>query len=265
MQLDDSKIDPSAGTPEEQQGYLNAVESEVSKNADSFIEKDHKNALRKSFVLGLTCGLLLTFLTVIAAQRLREWAFAILPHNTIAVNEHSDQVTALRRETLNLERRVTGLKQRFTNLTPSVPYIIINTSDNRFTLKAGNKTLHEGFCSTGSYTILKAADNSEKWVFKTPRGMLRVHNKIVDPVWRMPDWAFIEEGMAVPAPYASERYERGVLGDYALDIGDGYLIHGTLYQRYLGMPVTHGCIRLGDKELEVVYKTLSLNSKVFIY
>ncbi len=103
------------------------------------------------------------------------------------------------------------------------------------------------------------------WIFQTPRGMLRVQNKLVNPIWRMPDWAFIEEGLPVPPPYAPERYEKNVLGDYALDLGHGYLIHGTLYQRFLGMPVTHGCVRLGDQELEIVYHTLDIGSKVYIY
>ena len=40
------------------------------------------------------------------------------------------------------------------------------------------------------------------------------------------------------------------LGDYALALGDGYLIHGTIYKRFLGMPVTHGCVRLNDEDLE---------------
>jgi lipoprotein-anchoring transpeptidase ErfK/SrfK len=56
-----------------------------------------------------------------------------------------------------------------------------------------------------------------------------------------------------------------VLGEYALELGDGYLIHGTLYKRMLGMPVTHGCVRLGDEDLRVVYRNLQIGSKVFIY
>jgi len=56
-----------------------------------------------------------------------------------------------------------------------------------------------------------------------------------------------------------------VLGDYALSLGDGYLIHGTLYQRLLGMPVTHGCIRLNDDDLKEVFNALSVGSKVYIY
>ena len=35
--------------------------------------------------------------------------------------------------------------------------------------------------------------------------------------------------------------------------------------RFLGMPVTHGCIRLGDDDLEAVFKTLQVGSQVFIY
>ena len=61
------------------------------------------------------------------------------------------------------------------------------------------------------------------------------------------------------------RYEYGVLGDYALAIGDGYLIHGTIYKRFLGMPVTHGCVRLNDEDLEVIYNTLNIGSKVYIF
>jgi L,D-transpeptidase YbiS len=50
-----------------------------------------------------------------------------------------------------------------------------------------------------------------------------------------------------------------------MSLGDGYLIHGTLYQRQLGMPVTHGCIRLGDEDLEAVFQSLSVGSRVYIY
>jgi len=31
------------------------------------------------------------------------------------------------------------------------------------------------------------------------------------------------------------------------------------------LPVTHGCIRMSDSDLKVVYDTLPVGSKVFIY
>ncbi|MDZ4383320.1 MAG: L,D-transpeptidase, partial [Thermodesulfovibrionia bacterium] len=59
--------------------------------------------------------------------------------------------------------------------------------------------------------------------------------------------------------------EEGVLGDYALSLGNGYLIHGTLYTRLLGRNVTHGCIRVGDKDLKELYNTIPIGTKVIIF
>jgi lipoprotein-anchoring transpeptidase ErfK/SrfK len=108
-------------------------------------------------------------------------------------------------------------------------------------------------------------EGDQRWFFRTPRGDFRVQAKLENPVWRKPDWAFIEDGLPVPPVDHHSRFERGVLGDYALTLGDGYMIHGTLYQRFIGLPVTHGCIRMLDDDLEVVFQTLPAGAKVFIY
>jgi L,D-transpeptidase YbiS len=91
-----------------------------------------------------------------------------------------------------------------------------------------------------------------------------VIRKAEDPVWTKPDWAFVEEGKAVPDKW-SERRDYDTLGDYALYLGDGYMIHGTLYQRYLGRAITHGCIRLGDEDLERVYRSAPVGTPVLIF
>jgi len=163
-----------------------------------------------------------------------------------------------------LSKEVATLAQQFQNLTPSQPYIVVNTTYNRFRLYKNRKQVREGFCSTGSYTLLKSHDKRQ-WIFHTPKGMYKVLGKVTNPVWRRPDWSYVEEGLPIPSANDPSRWEAGVLGDYALSIGDGYLIHGTIYKRFLGMPVTHGCIRMNDDDLEAVYKTLELESKVYIY
>lgn len=165
---------------------------------------------------------------------------------------------------IKLEKEVAATLKKLNYNIPRQPYLIVNTANNTFRLMKQDQLIREGICSTGSYTILTAGDD-QKWVFETPRGMLKVLGKEESPVWVKPDWAFIEEGMPVPPPGHSSRYERGVLGDYKMMLGRGYLIHGTLYKRFLGMAVTHGCIRLGDDDLEAVYKNLQVGSKVFIY
>lgn len=164
-----------------------------------------------------------------------------------------------------LTRRAATLKRNLEKISSDGnPFLIINTSDNTFRLYNNFHLVGSGLCSTGSRIHLEV-DSTRSWIFETPRGVLQVRNKIVDPVWRKPDWAFIEDGLQPPPPGHPSRFERGVLGDYALDLGNGYLIHGTLYQRLLGMPVTHGCIRMNDSDLELVYRTLQIGSKVYIY
>jgi hypothetical protein len=172
---------------------------------------------------------------------------------------------AIRRQMSVTRNEITRLERRLASYVPTQTYIVINTVDNRFSLYRNRKLVREGYCSSGSYTLLKTEEGDKEWIFKTPRGRLSIQGKITQPVWRKPDWAFVEEGLPVPGPTDPSRYEYGVLGKYAMSLGDGYLIHGTLYQRQLGMPVTHGCIRLGDEDLEEVFHALSVGSRVYIY
>ncbi|MBM3263636.1 MAG: L,D-transpeptidase [candidate division Zixibacteria bacterium] len=175
-----------------------------------------------------------------------------------------DTATAVSIPIEKLRKRTMALQTKYESMTPKSSYLIVDTSTNRFQIMDGLVLRHQGICSTGSYVLLKSPDKRE-WLFSTPRGMLTVLNKKKAPVWHKPDWAFIEEGLPVPPRNAPERFESGVLGEYALALGDGYLIHGTLYKRQLGMPVTHGCVRLGDEDLRVVYQSMAEGSKVFIY
>jgi L,D-transpeptidase YbiS len=112
--------------------------------------------------------------------------------------------------------------------------------------------------------MLQTSGN-KKCIFKTPKGKYWIHGKTTNPVWKRPDWSFVEEGSPIPSKDDFSRYEYGVLGDYALALGDGYMIHGTIYKRFLGMPVTHGCVRLNDEDLKVIFNTLNIGSKVYIF
>ncbi len=171
---------------------------------------------------------------------------------------------AMKKVIAQSEKELETLTRKYAALTPKQSYLVINTTDNHFFLYRDKVLIREGFVSSGSYVRLLSHDERE-WLFKTPKGKRTVKGKITSPVWRKPDWAFVEEGLPVPPANHPSRYEAGVLGDYALSLGDGYLIHGTLYKRFLGMPVTHGCIRLNDEDLEFIFKSLNTGSHVYIY
>jgi L,D-transpeptidase YbiS len=149
-------------------------------------------------------------------------------------------------------------------LAPRSVYIMVDTAQNRLYVRRGDEILYEAVCSTGSGGLLKDPNNDREWIFETPRGSFRVIEKRENPVWTKPDWAFVEEGKPVPQSWA-ERRDYDTLGDYALYFGNGYMIHGTLYQRYLGRSITHGCVRLGDEDLDRVYHMAPVGTPIFIF
>jgi L,D-transpeptidase YbiS len=212
------------------------------------------------FVVAAVVSIVLVAAVACYAPALREWTLGIIP----GPQTERGSSAGSPREVAKFQTRVRNLEKQFAALTPRKPYLIVDSANNRIYLMSGKKLIHQGICSTGSYVLLKAGDKRE-WVFKTPKGRFYVQLKEERPVWHKPDWAFIEEGLPVPPEGSKERFETGVLGDYALHLGDGYMIHGTLYKRLLGMPVTHGCIRLDDPDLEIVYKNLAIGSAVFMY
>lgn len=56
-----------------------------------------------------------------------------------------------------------------------------------------------------------------------------------------------------------------VLGAYKLDMGDGYLIHGTDNSRSIGRAATHGCIRMHAEALQHLFENVPIGTQVYIY
>lgn len=153
--------------------------------------------------------------------------------------------------------------RRLERLVPGGRIVVIDSARGRLRVLRDGVEERAAACSAGSGTIL-IEPGDRVWVFDTPLGERRVIEKRRNPVWTKPDWAFVEEGTLPPKRWA-ERRDDVSLGDYALSLGDGYLIHGTLFQSLLGQPVTHGCIRLGDEDLEYVWRTVGVGTRVYLY
>jgi lipoprotein-anchoring transpeptidase ErfK/SrfK len=158
---------------------------------------------------------------------------------------------------------VQQLTEQFATAFTNELYIVVNPNGNRLSLRRGQKVLLDAAISTGrndTLTYLK-----RKWIFQTPRGIMSVIRKKKDPVWLKPDWAFLEKGESVPPLRSPLRREKGVLGAFMLDLGGGVMIHGTPQEHLLGRSVTHGCIRVGYQDLKVLYDSVPLGTKVFIF
>ncbi len=141
--------------------------------------------------------------------------------------------------------------------------ITIDVSTNHAYLFQDGVLVAKSPAATGSNKSLVIGD--DEWLFRTPTGHMKVLHKLTDPVWRKPDWAFVEEGKRVPPPDSPRRYVHGHLGRYALDLGDGILIHGTDDPGSIGHRVSHGCIRLPNRMLAKVYRAAKVGTDVFVY
>ncbi len=172
--------------------------------------------------------------------------------------------TELPRDQAKAETELKAARKQLSKLKPAKPYIVIDTHANRIYLRTPDRVMLDARCSTGSGDTLTDSTTSRKWVFHTPKGVFKIKNKLKEPWWRKPDWAFLEEGEEVPKNEA-ERYDPNVMGEYAMGFGDGFFIHGTIYERLLGVNVTHGCVRLGSTDLDSLYRRTPVGTYVYIF
>jgi L,D-transpeptidase ErfK/SrfK len=164
-----------------------------------------------------------------------------------------------------LRGREQQLQARLKATSPRGVFIVIDQTHNRLYLKKDDTVLLEGICSAGSGLVLKEGGGKQReWVFDTPRGRFEVLSRLQNPVWRKPDWAFVEDGEPIPKN-AADRLDYGTLGEYALYFGNGFMIHGTLYERLLGRAVSHGCIRVGRDDLRKVWANTTIGTPIYIY
>ncbi|MGH7481622.1 MAG: L,D-transpeptidase family protein [Longimicrobiales bacterium] len=56
-----------------------------------------------------------------------------------------------------------------------------------------------------------------------------------------------------------------ILGTHALELGDGYLIHGTNEEDSIGEAVSHGCVRMYNEDVAALYAQAPIGTRVYVY
>lgn len=120
--------------------------------------------------------------------------------------------------------------------------------------------------SGGVFSVFSAGGKSPKRVLKVEGG--EVVEVLADGTKRkLPPGETIRAGKSVVIPpvTSSQRRVEKVLGKYRLNIGNGYALHGTQATDQLGRSVSHGCVRVADKELEKIFEIAKVGDQVLIY
>lgn len=164
-----------------------------------------------------------------------------------------------------IESEVAVLRWKVGRHLKNALYLVVDAKANKLYVKQGLKLLWQADVSVGRGGQLRDRKSGQRWEFVTPRGAFRVIGKGVNPKWRRPDWSFVEDGEPVPPPDDPSRIVDGELGAFFLNLGDGYLIHGTKSEELLGRPASHGCVRVGAADLEKLYKAVPVGTEVFIF
>ncbi len=100
--------------------------------------------------------------------------------------------------------------------------------------------------------------------YYTPEGEFEVEFKLFDPDginWCIPPKMSIEFKNKIAR---GERCSRGTMGNYAMHFGNSYFLHGTSNPSSIGGRTTHGCVRLRNPDIEMVYQMLRNGDKVLI-
>lgn len=148
----------------------------------------------------------------------------------------------------------------------SQPYIVISNEHNRLWLMQDDEVIRVAVCATGKGDTLVWEEKGKVWVFNTPTGEFTVQHKTRNPRWVPPEWHYVEQGETPPDWLGrAKEADYDMLGDAAINFGNDYNIHGTLFEGLLGNNITHGCVRVGARDLDFIYSRVNRGTKIYIY
>ena len=74
-----------------------------------------------------------------------------------------------------------------------------------------------------------------------------------------------DDKIFVPPLNTRQRKVPEVLGTHKLDLGHGYLLHGTNEEGSIGEAVSHGCVRMYNADIERLYEMVPVGTPVYIF
>jgi hypothetical protein len=79
------------------------------------------------------------------------------------------------------------------------------------------------------------------------------------------DEIIFDEKIFIPPIGTNQRRVPLILGTRKLEIGDGYLIHGTNEETSIGDAVSHGCVRMFNEDVVQLYEIVPIGTPVYIF
>ena len=131
------------------------------------------------------------------------------------------------------------------NPIPGDPFIVINKKTNQLVYFVDNQERYQ-------FTIASGKKEED-----TPEGLFTIITKFKDPEYSR---------KRIPGKDARNPLGSRWMGiDARKTIGRTYGIHGTNQEESIGRRVSGGCIRMKNEEVELLFESVPLGTKVYIY
>jgi L,D-transpeptidase ErfK/SrfK len=118
----------------------------------------------------------------------------------------------------------------------------------------------------GSAVVITYPVSIGKMDWRTPLGVTHVIQKQKDPTWFPPESVRKEHAAnGDPLPASVPPGPDNPLGRFAMRLAAGngtYLIHGTNNPIAVGLPVTHGCIRMYPNDVQALFPLIPVGTPV---
>jgi L,D-transpeptidase ErfK/SrfK len=144
--------------------------------------------------------------------------------------------------------------------------IVVNVAELRmYYFPENSGPVPEGV-APGSRRVITHPISIGRMDWATPLGVTTVTAKVANPSWYPPQ--SIRDEHAARNDFLPRVVPPGPdnpLGLHSMRLGiPGYLIHGTNRPSGVGMRVTHGCVRMFPEDIEALYKTVPVGTRVNI-
>ncbi|MEO7456217.1 MAG: L,D-transpeptidase [Gemmatimonadaceae bacterium] len=113
-------------------------------------------------------------------------------------------------------------------------------------------------------TVVKLKSGTKLLTKGDEVGIIRPGSTEFEPM-ALDEHIVFDNTLFIPPAGTKHRVIQGELGHFRLDMGDGYLLHGTPYAKSIGAAVTHGCVRMHDEDIEWLYENVPVGTKVYIF
>ena len=113
-------------------------------------------------------------------------------------------------------------------------------------------------------TVVKLKSGTKLLTKGDEVGIIRPGSTEFEPM-ALDEHIVFDNTLFIPPAGTKHRVIQGELGHFRLDMGEGYLLHGTPYAKSIGAAVTHGCVRMRDEDIEWLYENVPVGTKVYIF